>query len=118
MAIDKLTPRYLNKDSDERLVKNVEMTDALNLRISTEDDGDGIVIKNAYGNVAKGFNIAPASGTSKVVGSVSHEQLGVIIFFIYNLIRCFFRNNLWMNRSVYISFNLLIRLGFVCMSAS
>ena len=84
MAIDKLTPRYLNKDSDERLVKNVEMTDALNLRISTEDDGDGIVIKNAYGNVAKGFNIAPASGTSKVVGSVSHEQLGVIIFFIYN----------------------------------
>lgn len=84
MAIDKLTPRYLNKDSDERLVKNVEMTDALNLRISTEDDGDGIVIKNAYGNVAKSFNIAPASGTSKVVGSVSHEQLGVIIFFIYN----------------------------------
>ena len=51
MAIDKLTPRYLNKDSDERLIKNVEMKDALNVRISTENDGDGMVIKNAYGNV-------------------------------------------------------------------
>ena len=84
MAIDKLTPRYLNKDNDERLIKPSEMTEALNLRISTEDDGDGIVIKNAYGNVAKSFNIAPASGTSKTVGSVSHEQLGIIIYFIYN----------------------------------
>ncbi len=28
MAIDKLTPRYLNMDDDERLVQAVQMTDA------------------------------------------------------------------------------------------
>ena len=84
MAIDKLTPRYLNKDKDERLIKPVEMTDALNVRISTEDDGDGVVIKNAYGNTAKSFNIAPPAGTNTVVGSIAHEQLGIVVFFIHN----------------------------------
>lgn len=84
MAIDKLTPRYLNKDKDERLIKPVEMTDALNVRISTEDDGDGVVIKNAYGNTSKSFNIAPPGGTNTVVGSIAHEQLGIVVFFIHN----------------------------------
>ena len=52
MAVQKLTPRYLNKDDDARLVKPTEMTDAQNIRISFDDDGDGLVIKNAYGNTA------------------------------------------------------------------
>ena len=84
MAIDKLTPRYLNKDSDERLIKNVEMKDALNVRISTENDGDGMVIKNAYGNVEISFETALPSGTNKVVGSTAFEQSGVIYFFVWN----------------------------------
>ena len=84
MAIDKLTPRYLNKDSDERLVKNVEMTDALNLRISTEDDGDGMVIKNAYGNTEVSFETPLPSGTNKVIGSVAVESSGSIYFFVWN----------------------------------
>lgn len=50
MAVNKLTPRYLNKDDDSRLVKSTEMTDALNVRISSDDDGDALVVKNAYGN--------------------------------------------------------------------
>ena len=84
MAIDKLTPRYLNKDSDERLVKNVEMTDALNLRISTEDDGDGMVIKNAYGNTEVSFETSLPSGTNKVIGSAAVESSGTIYFFVWN----------------------------------
>ena len=84
MAIDKLTPRYLNKDSDERLIKNVEMKDALNVRISTEDNGDGMVIKNAYGNVEISFETSLPDGTNKVIGSVAVESLGSIYFFVWN----------------------------------
>ena len=35
MAIDKLIPQYLNSDTDQKLVKSVEMTDNLNVRAST-----------------------------------------------------------------------------------
>ena len=53
--IEKLIPRYLNKDDDARLIKSIEMTDALNVRISSEEDGDGGVVKNAFGNSAVVF---------------------------------------------------------------
>jgi hypothetical protein len=91
--IDKLVPRYLNKDDDARLVKSVEMTDALNVRLSSETDGDGGVIKNAFGNSAVSFRTgnnwqglphALPTGTNKVVGSVSDLKNGVIIYFVYN----------------------------------
>lgn len=84
MAIDKLTPRYLNKDNDERLIKPVEMTDALNVRISTEDDGDAMVLKNAYGNTEITLNTALPAGTNKVIGSVAVEQSGSIYYFVWN----------------------------------
>ncbi len=42
-SIDKLIPRYLNTDDDERLVKNVEMTDAQNLRVSVDVERDALV---------------------------------------------------------------------------
>lgn len=91
--IDKLIPRYLNKDDDARLIKTVEMTDALNVRVSADTDGDAGVIKNAFGNEAvefrsgnnwQGIPHALPSGTNKVVGSVSDLKNGVIIFFVYN----------------------------------
>ena len=44
MAIDKLTPRYLNFEDDERLVKRIEMTDAVNIRIDSDDDGDAYCV--------------------------------------------------------------------------
>jgi len=84
MAIDKLTPRYLNKDNDERLIKSMEMTDALNVRISTEDDGDGLVIKNAYGNTEVSLVTELPDGTNKVIGSVAVESTGSIYFFVWN----------------------------------
>jgi len=93
MAIDKIAPRYLNKEDDVRLVKNVEMTDALNVRISADTNGDGGVIKNAYGNAAVSFKAGnnwqakthslPA-GTNKVIGSVSDLKDGIVIFFVWN----------------------------------
>lgn len=84
MAVHKLTPKYLNKDDDERLIKSVEMTDAINVRISTENDGDALVLKNAYGNTAIDLSHSLPAGTNKVIGSVSDEQLGFIFYFVWN----------------------------------
>ena len=93
MAVDKIAPRYLNKEDDVRLVKNVEMTDALNVRISADTNGDGGVIKNAYGNTAVSFKAgnnwqakthALPAGTNKVIGSVSDLKDGIVIFFVWN----------------------------------
>ena len=75
MAIEKLVPQYLNKDEDERLVKPFEMTDALNIRVSHEDDGNQGVVKNVEGNTAiaarTSADAIPSSGTNRVIGCVS-----------------------------------------------
>ena len=93
MAIDKLVPRYLNKEDDVRLVKNVEMTDALNVRISADTNGDGGVIKNAYGNEGVAFKAgnnwqgkshALPAGTNKVIGDVADLKDGIVVFFVWN----------------------------------
>jgi hypothetical protein len=84
MAIDKVLPRYLNKDDDERLIKKVEMTDAQNIRISSEADGDGLVIKNAYGNEAVLLVNDMPAGTNEVIGAVADEQSGEIFYFVWN----------------------------------
>jgi hypothetical protein len=69
------------------------MTDALNVRLSADTDGDEGVIKNAFGNSAVSFRTgnnwqglphALPAGTNKVVGSVSDLKNGVIIYFVYN----------------------------------
>jgi hypothetical protein len=93
MSIDKLIPRYLNTDDDDRLIKNVEMTDALNVRIASDTTGDAMVIKNSYGNAAVPFSAgnnwqgkthALPAGTNTVIGSVADTQTGDIIFFVWN----------------------------------
>ena len=88
MAIDKLTPRYLNFEDDERLVKRVEMIDAQNVRIDADTDGDAGVIKNVKGNVQVDFKNATtdalASGDNKVIGSVRNNVKGEVIFFVWN----------------------------------
>lgn len=45
MAIDKLIPQYLNSDADQKLIKSVEMADALNVLVSNNDQGTAGVIK-------------------------------------------------------------------------
>ena len=86
MAIDKLIPRSLNKEDDVRLVASTEMTDALNVRISADADGDGGVIKNAYGNAAVAFKSGDGlpAGTNEVIGSLANSQDGEIYFFVWN----------------------------------
>jgi hypothetical protein len=85
MAIDKLTPRYLNFEDDERLVKRIEMTDAVNIRIDSDDDGDAGVIKNVVGNTQVSLlgDTLPA-GNNKVIGSVHNNVKGEIMFFVHN----------------------------------
>ena len=93
MAIDKLIPQYLNKDEDARLIKGVEMSDALNVRVSHESDGDQGILKNILGNTAITPNsdadsIPTASGLDGVnftIGSVASEKGKCIYFFIWNL---------------------------------
>ena len=88
MAIEKLVPQYLNKDEDERLVKPFEMTDALNIRVSHESDGQQGVVKNVQGNTAIAARTSedaiPSSGTNRVIGCVSSDAEKSIYFFLYN----------------------------------
>ena len=87
MAIDKLTPRYLNFEDDERLGKRIEMTDAVNIRIDSDDDGDAGVVKNVVGNTLVTFienDAGIPSGDNKVIGSVHNNVKGEILFFVHN----------------------------------
>lgn len=84
--IDKLTPKYLNLEDDERLVKSVEMTNAINVRFSSEQDGDGNIVKNAYGNLPVSFKSGSAlpAGDKQVIGAVENSESGEIFYFVWN----------------------------------
>jgi hypothetical protein len=84
--IDKLTPKYLNLEDDERLVKAVEMTNAINVRLSSEQDGDGNIVKNAYGNDDVPFKTGSAlpAGDNEVIGAVENSESGEIFYFVWN----------------------------------
>ena len=86
-SIDKLIPRYLNIDDDERLIKNIEMTDAQNLRISVDVERDALVVKNAYGNVARSSTLQNGTmpaGTNVAIGSVADDTTHQIYFAVFN----------------------------------
>ena len=88
MAIDKLIPQYLNKDDDERLVKAFEMTDALNVRVSQEENGNQGIVKNVPGTEAIGpktiFDTVPFFGENRVIGATPVEAGKCFYFFLYN----------------------------------
>lgn len=88
MAIDKLIPRYINKEDDARLVKAVEMTDALNIRISSSANNNANVIKNAYGNTAVSFRSGDElfgfGSSNSVIGAISDNLTAEIFYFAYN----------------------------------
>lgn len=87
MAIDKLFPRYLNKDDDDRILKSIELSDALNIRVSNDDDGNSGVLKNVKGNTivayASASDTLPA-GTNRTVGNVTNMQKDEVFYFVYN----------------------------------
>jgi hypothetical protein len=85
MAIDKLIPRFLVSDEDERLLKEGAMTDALNVTISEDGDGSEGVLKNIKGTTAATAVAGHALATSDavtVIGQVSDSQRGFIYFFV------------------------------------
>ena len=86
MAIDKITPRQLNKDEDLLLVKSTEMVDALNVRSDSNEDGNNGVVKNIKGNTELSFASGSElpSGTNRVVGSYAFNQRNVVFFFVWN----------------------------------
>lgn len=87
MPIDKLTPRYLNKDDDFLVVKSVEMIDALNVHVGDNDEGNADVLKNSRGNTQLPFasgSELPGSGTNIVVGSGLNVEKSEILFAVYN----------------------------------
>ena len=87
MAIDKLFPRYLNKDDDDRILKSIELSDALNIRVSNDDDGNSGVIKNVKGNTVVAYASASdtlPSGTNRTIGNVTNMQKDEVYYFVYN----------------------------------
>ena len=82
MAIDKIIPFTLNKSSDERAVKSTEMTDALNVTVSTDEDGNGFVLKTAKGNVPISGTLPAANRQRKVIGSVTDLDTDYVYFFV------------------------------------
>tara|TARA_R110000772_G_scaffold64913_2_gene144918 strand:+ start:1817 stop:6052 length:4236 start_codon:yes stop_codon:yes gene_type:complete len=86
MAIDKITPRQLNKDEDYLLVKSTEMVDALNVRTTEDADGNRGVLKNIKGNTEisiSGANALP-TGTNRIIGTCSFNQKDLIFYFVWN----------------------------------
>ncbi len=70
----------MNKDLDERLVKNGEYRDAMNIQVSDSDGSNVGVAQNIPGNKDIGF-ISPIG--SKCLGSVSDEKNDVFYWFIH-----------------------------------
>ena len=60
-SIDKLLPRSLNQDDDERLVTSTQMTDAQNVRVSIDANEDALVLKNSWGNIQRSATIENGS---------------------------------------------------------
>ena len=85
MPIDKMIPRFLVSDEDERLLKEGAMTDALNVTISEDGDGSEGVLKNVKGTTA-GTAVSGSELTDNdsvtVIGQVSDPQKGFIYFFV------------------------------------
>lgn len=87
MAIDKLIPQYLTSDTDQKLIKSVEMTDNLNVRISNDDEGTYGVVKNVKGTTAitgKGSADIIPDGENRVIGSVANEKNKEVLFLLWN----------------------------------
>lgn len=83
MPIDKIIPRFLVSDEDERLLKEGAMTDALNVTISEDGDGTEGVIKNVKGTTAADVKTGSELGTGlTVIGQLSDPQRQFIYLFV------------------------------------
>ena len=86
-SVDKLLPRSLNVDDDERLISRTEMTDAQNVRVSIDGEENALVLKNAWGNTNRAATIENGSmpaGTNVTIGSVGDDSSAQVYYFVYN----------------------------------
>ena len=78
------TAARMNKDLDERLVKNGEYRDAMNIQIRTTDGDAAGTIQNIQGNTP--FAYGPSStyltNKSKVIGSIADEKNNKAYFLV------------------------------------
>ena len=73
----------MNKDLDERLVKNGEYRDAMNIQVSTSEGSDVGTAQNILGNsLINGQEFIPS--TAKCVGSIADEKNDKLYYFIIN----------------------------------
>ena len=87
MPIDKMIPRFLVSDEDERLLKEGAMTDALNVAISEDGDGTEGVIKNIKGTKAGRAENNTSSEFADDdelvgIGAVNDDAEGYVYFFV------------------------------------
>lgn len=75
-------PRYLQRDSDERLLNPNEMSDALNVRGISGEDGKGFILKTIRGNLIKNYTLP--TGTNTVIGAIPVEDVNKLYYFVYN----------------------------------
>jgi hypothetical protein len=77
------TSGKMNKDLDERLVRNNEYRDAVNIQVSNSDGSNVGVVENVLGNNQPSFNynLANQHG-SRCVGTIADESKDVIYWFV------------------------------------
>jgi len=93
MPIDKITPRVLNSDADNKTIDRVQMRDALNLYSGPDNEGfdssggksdaGNQILKNIKGNVQVSvFGSLP--GDARVVGSVEDVKTDITYIFVHS----------------------------------
>lgn len=86
MAIDKILPGRLDADSDERLLENGYMSDAMNVTLSEDGKGTASIVKNIKGTIkADPLNDSDNPVNNKRVrgiGSASDSQRGFVYFIV------------------------------------
>lgn len=87
MAIDKIKLRRLARDKDERLFKEGDMLDALNVVVSADGVSSDGVVKNTTGTLpgsaATTADQIP-NEEARVVGSVADPARGFVYFFVWS----------------------------------
>ena len=88
MPSSKNTPQALNKSSDERLLKPNEMSDARNVTISTDDEGNGFVLKERQRYTSyreqKFRDQIPQDSSYEILGSCVDEEANMMYFAAYD----------------------------------
>ena len=83
--IIKNVPQYLNKASDEKLLKPIEMLDAENVQVSSDDDGNAGIVKTIKGNAHVEQNSSDevyfTPVNLKVIGSVAIPKKQQVVYF-------------------------------------